>query len=487
MVSRFEVDLHARLRFSTQLIVGQLRPAFHFSSGAARYPCSPPSVVGSSVRSAGLVKGGDLTSTCCQHTALEGRSLKFEKEETLKRFLLVTCASLIIAAPASANLSRVAGMGEIGLFMMDDSDVLTFPQALADYTNRAIGELGFRGSVDSQRSAGVHMHLEKVGVHAGVWVNQPGPQLRRGLSNVANDGRHNVFGIAAEDGLWGLQVGVGGDKWELTPDMDPPDGTLIEEKTSTYSVAGGLDFNYSETANGELGAKINIASGSEDSQGDDMKIDETIFDVGVALRNTYDRGEHGKLVAVGTFNLGSGKIDFPTVAPRGGALEENKVDFLGAGAGVAWHYPVSSAVTVIAGVEPIAFLSAKETDTFEDSTEESKVTAISYLSMFFGMEANLNSWLVGRLGASQANLMIKEEFTFEDTSRGDPVTDEEKYTESAFQLSFGLGVKLGDNFMLDGVFNEDLFYTGPYFLTGDSVDGSGDHVLSRVSLWGWWD
>ena len=56
--------------------------------------------------------------------------------------------------------------------------------------------------------------------------------------------------------------------------------------------------------------------------------------------------------------------------------------------------------------------------------------------------------------------------------------------DSVFELSFGLGVRLGDNFQFDGVVNEDILYTGPNFITGEDV--SNDALMTRVSVWGWW-
>lgn len=375
-------------------------------------------------------------------------------------------------------------MGGIGLFILDDdTNVGYFPQTLADFSNRAVAELGFRGSTDSERFAGVHLHLEKLGIHGGMWVNQPGLVPRYSFTNIADHGRQNVFGIASEEGTWGAQVGIGGDSWELKPDADPADGTLTKETAQSIMGAVGVDFDYAETATGEASVKVGIGSAKQEFQGGD-EVKESLLDVRGLLRNVYDRGEHGKLVATGTVNLGSSKIDYPTASARGGALNEDKATSLSAGIGLGWHYPVKTGITVIAGLEPIGFATAKDELTYETSREEDKITAISYISPFFAMEAEINGWLTGRVGASQSNTMIKTENTFEDTSRGDPVTDEQTLNESAFQISFGLGVKLGDNFMVDGVFNEDLLYNGPNFVTGDNEVGD---FLSRVSVWGWWD
>jgi hypothetical protein len=44
----------------------------------------------------------------------------------------------------------------------------------------------------------------------------------------------------------------------------------------------------------------------------------------------------------------------------------------------------------------------------------------------------------------------------------------------------GLGVKLGDNWWINGVFNEQTLYTGPYLWFGEKAGSA----VSRVSVIG---
>ncbi|MFC1569501.1 hypothetical protein ACFL4L_04750, partial [bacterium] len=91
--------------------------------------------------------------------------------------------------------------------------------------------------------------------------------------------------------------------------------------------------------------------------------------------------------------------------------------------------------------------------------------------IYLGIESQVKSWLVARLGARQVYQSISEMMNPE---YGDE-TEESSYT-SSFSVSLGLGIVVG-NLELDALFNEGILFDGPNFISGQN-----NTLANKISL-----
>ena len=392
----------------------------------------------------------------------------------MKRILFLLPVALLVAAPSNATEAVVQGMGGIGLYMNDDTNMFVFPQTLSTYKNSAQIELMTPGTSDSDLYGGAAAHLPKLDAVAGLYINRGTSAPLPGSYSRISPGALNRI-IFAKDS-WGVSLGLGSDSWE---DKEAEDDDLEKETSTQFSFGGGADFMLGKAA-AQIGAEVEIGSGKveyKNPSGDPTPdVDNSSFALKVANRNFYDRGSAGKLVSVLTFGVNSSDND-----PDGDFNEETSGTGFGFGAG--WHYPAGANTTVILGIEPFGFVTMENTENRANGDEDVDTdTTITLPSLFFAIEGVIADWLHGRAGVAQSNRRntSKSEFT---PDGGETSTSEVSWSESDVNFSFGLSVLLGDHFTVDGVFNDQYLFNGPHFFSGVET---GMPVMTKVSVNGTW-
>ncbi|MCI0513572.1 hypothetical protein L0128_10200 [candidate division KSB1 bacterium] len=179
------------------------------------------------------------------------------------------------------------------------------------------------------------------------------------------------------------------------------------------------------------------------------------------------RSETLEVVPLAHFGFGSATYESD---PGTAGATKSQVDYstLNLELGVGLNYQLNSSNIALLGVE--LFGLAKNSEEVKDGGKSSH--SITTLPGFFiGIESTLKPWLIGRLGATQ--------FYTTNTTKDEPAQGEDteqSSNDSSFNLNFGFAVKIG-GFLLDAFFNENLFFDGPNFISGQT-----NTIAHRVSV-----
>ena len=102
---------------------------------------------------------------------------------------------------------------------------------------------------------------------------------------------------------------------------------------------------------------------------------------------------------------------------------------------------------------------------------ESTETTRTLPGFYLGVESNITSWLIGRLGAAQ---VFQNYSTTTKPQTGETITSS-SYA-SQFRMTFGLGVVMG-SFLLDASVNEGILFDGP-----NIISGSNEVLSNKLSI-----
>lgn len=410
----------------------------------------------------------------------------------MKRQLILAFMAILVAMPAMATQSRLGGFVGLGGYIPDDTEVSIFPQVLNQWRNRVIVELGGFGNSPGQltsRYAGVHVRMERLGVDTGVYVNQPMPSPRLDFSDVDSP---KMATLIVNRDKWGVQASLGGDSYKNDNLPDTPVGDLEKESASFIGFGAGITLQLG-SATSDIGAKVGILSAKAEfddpaARGGVPFDDESGFLFDFAIRNQYDQGRNGKLIAIGRLAMMNDKITIERVDDD---ARESKETNLAAGVGLGWMYPATNSVTVVLVCEPFRIANGKEegvTDADGDSNFEDKFSTLFLPSFFAGVEARANKYVTARAGVVQSYLRESEEGTEVIDGGASTTVFKDSWTESIFNFTAGLSVHLGDTFWLDGVFNDQWFYTGPQFIGGNDFGQFPTGTpLTQVSFGAHWN
>jgi hypothetical protein len=398
--------------------------------------------------------------------------------------------AIVVASPALADESRNLAMAGLGLYFGDDTNQFLLPTTMSEYQNQAVVELQSRATPDAQQTAGATILLPKLEWNMGFYVNRPTPSYHRypdySVDPASGDTRlqlNREHLLMIGQGHWAAGVALGGDAFSVDT---MPIGGLEEEKASNVSLIGGFETMMGQVET-EIGGKFAFAKGEQKfdgtvDEGAPSDFEEQTWDFSALIRNHYDRGQNGKLVSLLTFGISQNELD--PEDPSGATDQIAETNTWGFGTGLGWLYPVTNKTMAIMVIEPFGFGQAKTEMTFsgDDNTNKATITTIEYPSFFFALEAWITSWLQGRGGIGQVFTSVKTES--ETTVGGETDSNNFKDRMSDFATTFGFGIKLGDNWMVDGVFNDQYLFNGPDFITGSS--DFLETLFTRVSVKGKW-
>jgi hypothetical protein len=369
----------------------------------------------------------------------------------IRSLLLPILLSLVIGAFATET--RTFSLGQTGLFLRDNSNVIPFPGTLLYYNNQIITELRIKDA-ENQFSGGVHLPFMKSGAVAGVYLNRPLlPMDPLGVGN-------NVALLRTTDLMYGMKLGGNnvGFRLSYASDAFEQDAPDIEESARYIEAAGGIsDKKY------DLG--VNFYMPSIENKTDFADDEYSAFGFGVNGRYFYSVSEKMEYVPVVVIGYTSGSQEYK---PDVGSTEKTDFSAFAVTIAGAMNYQVDENNLIILGVQPY---SQTSTTIDVENLGETSTTATIFPAIHLGGETRITSWLSGRIGAFQAFQTIATEFKPEGGT-----TTKSSSSSSFLNFSFGLGVEVG-NFVIDFDLNDGTFFEGPYILGGRVRD-----TFNRVSV-----
>ncbi len=377
----------------------------------------------------------------------------------MKKTLIVVLLAALFASPALATESRVLGMGGVGLYIEDDSNVLVFPSLIGKWRSELVGEMSTTPNDNSDRSIGVNYYLEDYDVDLGLYLNLPADNYLQDnmMNNTLLDKKHML--MMGKDN-WGLGIAFSGDSYA---DDQAPDGGVETEGKTLMEVLAGISMDMGGMPV-DLGARVFLPSGKQEFAGETPERTEGGFGINLAARGWRGTGDT-RVVPVVTFGMGSSSVE----------QDEVKTDYsmMGLGLGLGLNHWVDDRNLLVLAVEPIGISSMKmEADPGGGGDVTETIEKSTVLPAFYiGVESKITKWFTARVGAGQVftKTSVKSE-------TGSTTNIEQSMTNSDFGIGLGVGFHIG-HFDIDGLFNDHYLYNGQNILSDVN-----NQLLTKVSV-----
>ncbi|MEO8665279.1 MAG: hypothetical protein ABI462_07270 [Ignavibacteria bacterium] len=264
--------------------------------------------------------------------------------------------------------------------------------------------------------------------------------------------------------------------------LDSGDGGLGVSLDNSSSVFGAtLGLVATQSGNSWTEGAITIRKNSYESVRKDTSAPTVTFDNDGGLEfNVFGRGYYkmggGSVKLVPYVSFASFNWD-PVRSPVLIGASTNEYSKWSILAGIGINMPVAGDGLIVGGISG-GYLSDKLTTTAgsSGSTTESKVNSLILPQFNVGLEWNLTSWLMGRVGFARAIIDRKFEATTTGTSSGTFEFSELVASNPDQTITLGVGWQV-DRFSLDGLMGERFFQTGPNILSGKEND-----LFGRLSM-----
>ena len=343
-----------------------------------------------------------------------------------------------------ASETRVATMGGGGIFVKDQSLVFLFPGTIHQYPDLVVAEMRTRGN-DGAYSLGIHMGYGDM--VSGLYINQP-------LNTVAfTPLGNNYFNTAAELNtafaymlgikLAGFDAGFGfiGASSSYEDNTTQP---KTEESASYVGILAGISNDKMD-----IGLLFELPSVETKPNG---------FEYSGFLLQANGRYYLMKRNGYNIFpvvNVGFGTTEIKDFAEYG---------LFNIALGVGVEKQINDNNLFIVGIE----VSRQALTTTPDGGDETTNVVTTLPGIYVGVESRIAEWLIGRIGATQVNQQLSQEFN----------NDDQSLTGSQFKLALGLGMEFS-NFLIDFNMNEVSLFDGVYILDGT---GGGTQFATTVSI-----
>ncbi len=356
-----------------------------------------------------------------------------------------------------ASETRVASMGGIGLYTRDNTNVMFFPGTIMYYQNQMRAELRSPGT-EAVWSTSVYLPVltnHVLGVEINYQISAFAPVVGDffpGSKVKLTQGHAFMYGMRLGNMNvgGGIVIGFDGNKTEGTTDL--------EESASYFGLSAGAS-----TKLWDVGLALQLPS--IESKYGELKDSWSGFGFRLAGRAFIPLNKKMELVPLGLLGMQSSSQDFS----GGGA--DGTIDYsrLMAGIGGAINYQASDSTLIILAVEAFGYEQTSEKVKDGDETTDATMTLPG---IYIGAESQVCSWLALRLGAAHVSQSI---LGITKPNQGDQI--EEFSMQSGFNISFGLGIRIG-SFLLDLDINEQQFFNGPHFINGRVANSGLVNYLS---------
>jgi hypothetical protein len=346
-------------------------------------------------------------------------------------------------------------MGQTGLFMYDNSNVVFFPGAVMRYGSQVVTELRLKDS-ESSFSADVRLPVNSymLGLNFNRPINvlNPGVGLNISLTNTSD----LYFGTKLGDNDLGIRLSLGRDGFtQDSTGVNPK----LEESARFVEIAGGYSSDIYD-------ASISFSLPSIESELSGLKDEYSASLLDLLGRYFYQYDSKMQLVPVVRLLFGSGsrKTEIGGGAPQA----ETDYSLLNLNLGLGLNYQISENSLIIIAIDPYDYnkVSAKVKEGTETTT-----TTTTFPRLYLGAETSIRNWLIARVGANRGYQQV--------TTKTKPPGQNEtevSFQTSPYNVSFGLGLQFG-RFLIDLDVNDGILFEGPNFLSGTFRDFS-----NRVSV-----
>lgn len=378
-----------------------------------------------------------------------------------KALTLALFGALAAVAVAWGTETRTTTMGDVNHIVKDDFNIWIWPQTLALYPDRMIGE--FTGN--SFHTAGGHFDIGMgtIGVYFSdnrnyaPWVWFPYPEWGVSRSPVPDGLLDQRIDLFYAHTFGELQGGLGlfmyGESWEY-------DAENYERARSD----GAFGLTLGGTMAGlEAGAFLGSVSWEEkDEEGETIVESDGALALGLHGRYWWELNEMSTLVPYAGLALtGWGEKE-------GDTTTDSTALVFAAGAGLNHH-----ATESVMAVADVGLMISGGTDKIEDTEDiERSWAQVSVPYFRLGVEADVFKWMDFRMGVAKYWLgwAIEDE-------------DDDKYAEgwADTDLHVGAGFHFG-NLDIDARIDPGFFQRGPYFVSGSS--GNLTQMVSVRYTWG---
>jgi hypothetical protein len=383
----------------------------------------------------------------------------------MKNQILIFTAVLLILSglvwDTSATETRAFSMGQTGVFMYDNSNVLLFPGAVMRYGNEVVTELRLK---DAENLFSAEVRLPINSIMIGLNYNRPIDMYDPGVGDYVE--LENTTDLYLGTKLMGNDVGLrlsyGQDGYKR--DSVFIGQTKLEESASYMEIAAGISStNLYDISIGLEMPKIK----SEEGFPSGTPVKDEFSGTGFNLNGRYFYQYDPKMNFVPVARLGFGSASRKV---NQGSTELGKVDYsmMQFSLGIGLNYQISTNSMLIVALNLYEY--SKVEEKIKEGTKY-VTTTNSIPRLFLGAEATIKSWLVGRIGANRAYQKITDKET---PYQGE--TTETSYQSSEYNVSFGMGLKFG-RFLIDLDINDGLFFEGTNIISGRFRD-----LSNRVSI-----
>ncbi|MCI0405266.1 MAG: hypothetical protein L0209_04195 [candidate division Zixibacteria bacterium] len=386
-----------------------------------------------------------------------------------KRLTLLTIGILtLFALSAIATETRVATMGNSGLYLKDDAGIFFYPGTMGMYQKMIVAE--HQGSDFTNRTPFAYNSESRVGIVMPAWGNGT-------LAIFAGEGTENFnvgggfnngffapttrflvgYGLNTGNSALGFQVDFSGVKDENVG--SPVQGGTPDIFTaSTWGFGFGLSTPMGDLNNLDFGFRLRIGS-FEDKRDSATEVLANKSDGNTALsfvvRDYYALNDYLNLVPVGALGIASEK----NIEYFGGDSTLNKFNTTALEVGLALQTKPTENSEIIGGagyryfkLRERVFDDASGGDTLFTDFSESE-TSLPFA--FLGFEAQVKSWMHFRMGVEKAITQFKEKSDKPvAAASADEGRNEFKETDSPFNYAVGVAFHAGPVTMDAQVANE---------------------------------
>jgi hypothetical protein len=432
----------------------------------------------------------------------------------MKKATALTLAGLMaVSSVASASMSRWNGFGASQAFIADVQDIWTLPGVAASNADATYFEFGAgNGGASGQANVGFNNIVgPAAGAWAGshitlgpgvlaIWGNRPYLENTNILASVALPPANNSTGAAPALGLLvprqtidliyafnlsdTLQIGVGinmASNGTKTETVTTATTTVTEQASSDFGISlGGEIKEMGAIKLLEVGLQYNMLNQSNTNNNGTVtnKYGATGADLDLRIGADLVDGNKFQRIEVGV-NTDSLNVKSEPAAPNAAPIyAESKKSAM------AWNLGWAMGKSSDKGMGLGGFML---TGLGQSRNEENNVTAVNKLdrstmtlAFVSAGEAKVKEWLSARAGFSTTLWGSTSTVTEAGATGATTKTTVSTPGAPATTLTAGLSFIFGD-ITIDGVLNQDLLYTGTYFVSG--VPASLNSQVSAT--WGW--
>lgn len=408
-----------------------------------------------------------------------------------RKLIFLTLGILFLFALAAlATETRVATMGNSGMYLKDDAGIFLYPGTMTMYKKMIIAE-HFTNSVSSASVGPFSYGLnQRVGIIFPAWgTSTLAVFAGNGTESFSTAGGTTItqpttrflvgYGVNTGNSSLGFQVDFSGVRTETQPFLaDSGQNTPVQIYTaSTWGIGVGLSTPLGDLNNLDLGFRIRIGNFSykdETPTGDTVQAkSDGNTTLSFVVRDYYALNDYVNLVPAGKFGVATQKdVDAP-------AQFKHTTTQIEAGLGVQTKPTENSEIIGGAGYRSSKTRSRDFAFSGSDSLDtETSTTSLPFA--FLGFETQVKGWMHFRLGMekdiSSTKNKVNGPFGLNTT---DDSKNERKQSTSPMRYAVGAGIHAG-SVTMDALVENQWLNNGPNFLSGEST--SSGQLFPRISL-----